>query len=51
MRCVSTRVLPEPAPATTSSGPSVWMTASYWAGFRPSRQIVADITANPTGGL
>ncbi len=37
MRCVSTRVLPEPAPATTSSGPSVWITASPWAGFSPSR--------------
>ena len=28
MRWVSTRVLPDPAPATTSSGPSVWTTAS-----------------------
>ena len=28
MRCVSTRVLPEPAPATTSSGPDAWTTAS-----------------------
>jgi len=36
-RCVSTRVLPEPAPAITSSGPSVVMTASRWAGFRSAR--------------
>ncbi len=28
MRWVRTLVLPEPAPATTSSGPSVWTTAS-----------------------
>ena len=27
MRCVSTRVLPEPAPARMSSGPSPWVTA------------------------
>ena len=37
MRCVSTRVLPEPAPATMSSGPSVWVTASAWTGLSPSR--------------
>ena len=35
MRWVSTRVLPEPAPATTSSGPPRWTTASSWSGFRP----------------
>ena len=28
MRWVSTRVLPDPAPATTSSGPPRWTTAS-----------------------
>ncbi len=28
MRWVSTRVLPEPAPATISRGPSPWVTAS-----------------------
>ena len=38
MRWVSTRVLPEPAPATMSSGPSAWMTASRWTGLRPSRR-------------
>ena len=37
MRMVSTRVLPEPAPARTSSGPWVHSTASRWAGLRPSR--------------
>src|SRR5919106_5997904 len=34
IRWVSTRVLPEPAPAITSSGPSPWVTASRWAGLR-----------------
>ena len=29
MRWVSTRVLPDPAPATISRGPEVWVTASY----------------------
>ena len=37
MRCVSTRVLPEPAPATTSSGPSWWVTASALDGVQPAR--------------
>ena len=36
MRYVSTRVLPEPAPASTSSGPSVHSTASRCAGFKES---------------
>ncbi len=30
-----TWVLPVPAPATTSSGPSPWVTARSWSGFRP----------------
>src|SRR3954453_14574673 len=34
MRCVSTRVLPEPAPASTSSGPSPCSTAWRCGGFR-----------------
>ena len=38
MRWVSTRVLPEPAPATTSSGPSAWATASACAGLSPDRR-------------
>src|ERR671919_3228083 len=36
MRCVSTRVLPEPAPARISSGPSPWSTASRWGSFSPT---------------
>ena len=36
MRWVSTLVLPDPAPATTSSGPPRWTTASSWSGLRPS---------------
>ncbi len=32
-RVVNTRVLPLPAPATTSTGPSGAMTASRWASF------------------
>src|SRR4051812_29660942 len=36
MRWVSTRVLPEPAPATISSGDPSWTTASRWRGLRPS---------------
>src|SRR6185436_499600 len=33
MRQVMTRVLPEPAPASTSCGPSPWVTASIWSGL------------------
>src|SRR4051794_27068552 len=36
-RWVSTRVLPEPAPARISSGPSPCSTASRCGGFRPAR--------------
>ena len=35
-RWVSSRVLPEPAPATTRTGPSGALTASRWTGFSPS---------------
>ena len=34
--CVMTRVLPEPAPASTRHGPPRWLTASSWAMFRPA---------------
>ena len=34
IRWVSTRVLPEPAPASTSSGPSACVTASRCGGLR-----------------
>ena len=37
MRVVSTRVLPVPAPASTSTGPSSVSTASRCSGLRPSR--------------
>src|SRR5918997_151733 len=36
IRCVSTRVLPEPAPARMSRGPSPCSTASRWGSFRPA---------------
>src|SRR3954454_3912176 len=36
MRWVSTRVLPDPAPARISSGPSPRTTASRWGGLRPA---------------
>src|SRR5258706_15761813 len=35
-RCVSMRVFPLPAPASTSSGPSTWRTASACSGFSPA---------------
>src|SRR2546421_8717402 len=35
-RWVSTRVLPDPAPAMTRIGPSGWATASRWTGLSPS---------------
>ena len=44
MRVVSTRVLPEPAPARTRSGPAPYSTAARWAGFsagiRPAARAV-----------
>ncbi len=36
IRCVSTRVLPEPAPATIITGPLTFETASRCAGFSPA---------------
>src|SRR3954449_8832768 len=41
MRWVSTRVLPEPAPARMSSGPAPWVTASRCGGLSPSRRASA----------
>src|SRR4051794_4535855 len=38
MRCVSTRVLPEPAPARTSNGPVSCSTAWRWGSLSPSRR-------------
>src|SRR5664280_3635871 len=37
IRCASTRVLPDPAPATINSGAPWWMTAARCWGLRPSR--------------
>ena len=45
IRCVSTRVLPEPAPATTRSGPSGAITASCWTGLRPPRRSSYGVVA------
>src|SRR3954454_15695106 len=47
MRWVSTRVLPEPAPATISSGPSVWVTASRWTGFSPESRSSSKPSSSP----
>ncbi len=38
MRRVITVVLPEPAPARISSGPSTWVTASRWGALRLCRR-------------
>src|SRR4051794_31742490 len=48
MRWVSTRVLPEPAPARISRGPSPWVTASRWGGLSPasSSSILASCAAS-----
>ena len=44
MRCVSTRVLPEPAPAMTIIGPSGADAASRWTGLSPSSTASDEIT-------
>ena len=41
IRRVSTRVLPEPAPATTSSGEPSWTTAARWGSLSPRRRSSA----------
>ena len=43
MRWVRTRVLPEPAPATMSSGVPEWTTAARWFSFSPSRSAAGSI--------
>src|SRR5436305_6102273 len=45
IRWVSTRVLPEPAPARISSGPPGCRTASRWGSFRPSRNDSGAVAA------
>src|SRR5215208_6904035 len=53
MRWVSTRVLPDPGPATTSTGPLVASTASRCASLSPLRSSVAmaDVIESKGGGL
>src|SRR6266508_3069299 len=57
IRWVRARVFPDPAPATMSTGPSVWRTASRWTGFsHSSRGEVAGAGSDATdvileGGL
>src|SRR4051812_19419513 len=45
IRWVSTRVLPEPAPARIRSGPSPCRTASRWGSLSPSRRVSAAAVA------
>ncbi len=47
MRCVNTRVLPEPAPAMMSTGPSVVSTASLCLSFIPLRIVCVAINEVP----
>src|SRR3954470_4203262 len=51
IRRVSTRVFPEPAPAITSTGPSVVRTASRCAGFRSWRYVSGVVAAIVRGYL
>src|SRR5260370_18285444 len=51
MRAVSTRVLPLPAPAKIKSGPSPYVTASRWGGFRRSRRASAAGMGDPSVDL
>ena len=52
MRLVRTLVLPEPAPATTSSGPPSWTTASCCWGLRPRRILsIREPPGSRIGGL
>ncbi len=50
MRWTMTRVFPEPAPASTSSGPSVVVTASRCGGFRVERSIIERRAHDTTAG-
>src|SRR6476620_4173583 len=47
MRLVSTRVLPEPAPATMSRGLPSWSTASRCCGFRPRSSSSGSVCRAP----
>ena len=50
IRRVSTAVLPEPAPATMSSGEPVWVTASRCCGLRPSSRASEVVARTPGFG-
>src|SRR4051795_5116614 len=50
IRRVSTRVLPEPAPATTSSGVPAWVTAARCGSLRPSSSSSGDGPRRGGGG-
>ncbi len=50
-RAVSAAVLPVPAPASTSTGPSVVSTASRWGGFSPSKYAGSGWSAGDSGTL
>src|ERR1041385_457984 len=50
IRVVSTRVLPEPAPARTSSGPCTWATASRCSGLRLRAQSRPAVPAVISAG-
>src|ERR1700694_1780178 len=45
IRCVSTRVLPLPAPAKINRGPSSAVTAARCGGFSPARRSIARSVA------
>ena len=51
IRCTSTRVLPLPAPATTSMGSWGAVTASRWASFSGSRIGVTSMAAEESSSL
>ena len=51
MRNVMTRVLPEPAPARISTGPSRWSTASRCSGFSFSRKSMGGVHYSVVGPL
>src|ERR1700730_1139720 len=46
MRCAMTRVLPEPAPARISNGPSLEVTASRCCSLSSERRSIMNVMAN-----
>src|SRR3954467_3667570 len=49
MRGAGTRVFPEPAPATMSSGPPPWTTAARCCGFSPSSRVAGSTASRGAG--